>query len=116
MLSLERGQFTGEPTESDVVALVQAHERNEAARACSPGDRCQCVIEHSVDYNSGEDARKPHRMRFLKFLPKRMNAGMNRATTNEFQGRKRRSIPEVFRIRLAISSMEHSVVSRHGIA
>ena len=41
---------------------------------------------------------------------------MNRAIHNDFQGRRRRSIPEVFRMRLAISSMEHSVVSRHGIA
>src|SRR3569833_2751053 len=41
---------------------------------------------------------------------------MNRAIHNDFLGRRRRSFPEVFRFRLAISSMEHSVVSRQGIA
>ena len=93
-------QFRHEPSEPDVVALVERHQAHERSWARAPGDRAEVVRQHGFDYITGIFGQIPHE---------------SCVWSRNHHGLTRLGIASRSSTRLAISSMDVSVVSRYGM-
>src|SRR5207302_3594150 len=128
MAARERRQPSGQPAEADEVALVESHERDEAARPGAPGDdgfgvgeQHVATITHEARAASAITARNLCRFaapeaacNFRATSSAHPTATVTRATMScsmarlarrgrdllRRHGRSRRSMPLVFRMRL----------------
>ena len=98
--TLHAAQFRHEPSEPDVVALVKRHQAHERSWARAPGDRAEVVRQHGFDYITGIFGQIPHE---------------SCVWSRNRHGLTRLGIASRSSTRLAISSMDVSVVSRYGI-
>src|SRR5262245_58307028 len=97
--TLQPPEVGHEPPEADEVALVERHEAHERSRPRAPGDRAEVVRQHGFDYITGVSGQFP-----------RESCDWSRIR----HGLTRLGIASRSRTRLAISSIDVSVVSRYG--